>query len=74
MVSATKALRIAVDKNALLGFTDFNATAAWTVGVPVSLQFHILAQFFIVKLGENISMVWAVEVATYNRDRHTVRI
>ena len=68
MVGLSEPLRIPVDKKLLVRFTDLDSAAARAIRLPLRSKLLISVEFIITEFGEDVGMVWTVEVASDHSD------
>ena len=64
MVGLSEPLRIPVDKKLLVRFTHLDSAAARAIRLPLRSKLLVSVEFIITEFGEDVGMVWAVEVAS----------
>ena len=67
MVAPAEPLRVPIDEHLLLGLLQVDATTTWTVCFPMLLQLLISVELCLDKLGQDVGVVGAVQVTSYER-------
>ena len=74
MVAAAETLRVTVNQECLITFTDLNTAATWAIRRPLLRKFIIGVELLALELFKDVRMVWAIEVATNQSNALAFRI